>query len=82
MDEIQGLELHLVWVGGSVSKTEACRGLNVYIDDDLDKFEPIVHSVQHRYLFSWGCNKHIEVPASIAKRVNFWQHFYEEVSSL
>jgi len=78
----KSLDLHLVGVGGGVSKADACRGLDVYIDDDLDKLEPLVDSVPHRYLFSWGYNQHIPVPQEVAKRINSWQHFYDEVSSL
>lgn len=79
---LQGLKLELIGVGGGVSKVNACKGLDVYIDDDLDKLKPLVDSVPHRYLFSWGYNSHIQVHQSIAKRINSWQHFYEEVSSL
>jgi len=80
--KLKGLDLPLVWVGGGVSKVEACRGLDVYIDDDLDKLEPLVGVVPHRYLFSWGYNRHIEVPQAIAKRVESWEHFYNEISRL
>lgn len=79
---LKGLELYLVGIGGGVSKTEACKGLDVYIDDDLDKLEPLVDSVPNRYLFSWGYNKHIQIPQSVAKRIESWRQFYEEVSSL
>jgi len=78
----KGLDIHLVGIGGGVSKADACKGLDVYIDDDLDKLEPLVDVVPHRYLFSWGYNQHIKVPKSVGKRIESWQHFYEEVSSL
>ena len=73
---LKGLDLRLVGVGGGVSKTDACRGLDIYIDDDLDKLEPLVDFVPHRYLFSWGYNAHVQVPKSIAKRIESWQNFY------
>jgi uncharacterized HAD superfamily protein len=78
----RGLDLLLVGIGGGVSKADACRGLDVYIDDDLDKLEPLVDSVPNRYLFSWGYNRHVQVPQSIAKRIESWKHFYEEIFSL
>ena len=78
----QNLSLKLIGIGGGTKKTEACRGLDVYIDDDLDKLEPLVDFVPHRYLFSWGYNQHIQVPQSVAKRIESWQHFYEEMVSL
>ena len=79
---LKGLEVLLVGVGGGISKADACKGLDVYIDDDLDKLEPLVDSVPYRYLFSWGYNQHIQVPKSVAKRIESWQHFYEEVTFL
>ncbi len=79
---LKGLNLHLVGVGSGVSKADACSGLDVYIDDDLDKLETLVDCVPNRYLFSWGYNQHIKIHKEIAKRINSWQHFYEEVSSL
>ena len=50
--KLKSLDLHLVGVSGGVSKADACKGLDVYIDDDLDKLEPLVDFVPHRYLFS------------------------------
>jgi uncharacterized HAD superfamily protein len=78
----KNIELKLVGVSGGVSKTDACRGLDVYIDDDLDKLEPLVGVVPNRFLFSWGYNQHIEVPPTIAQRIQSWEHFYQEVSKL
>ena len=78
----KGLDLHLVGVGGGVSKADACKGLDVYVDDDLDKLKLLVGSVPHRYLFSWDYNRHVRVPQEIAKRIESWQHFYNEISSL
>ena len=80
--KLHKLSIPFIGIGEGVSKADACRGLDVYIDDDLDKLEPLVGIVQHRYLFSWGYNKHVEVPKEIAQRINSWQHFYEEISKL
>ncbi len=62
-------------------KTEACKGLDIYVDDDLDKLEPLVGIVENRYLFSWPYNKHNN-PGSIAKRVDSWQQLYFEIQRL
>lgn len=77
-----GLEIQLISSGVRMSKADACKGLDVYIDDDLDKLEPLIDIVPHRYLFSWGYNQHMEIPAEIAQRMNSWHHFYEEVRRL
>lgn len=76
-----GLELDFVGVGYGVSKITACKGLSVYIDDDLDKLEPLVGIVPHRFLFSWGYNSHIE-EGSIARRIGSWQEFCQTIESL
>lgn len=77
-----GLSLPLIAVGGGSSKADACNGLEVYVDDDLDKLEPLVGVVPHRFLFSWGYNEHIHVPESVASRVNSWRDFYDKISKL
>lgn len=79
---LKGLDLHIRGVGKNVSKAKACRGLDIYIDDDLDKLESLIDIVPHRYLFSWGYNKHIEIPNEVAKRINSWRDFYEEIKML
>ncbi len=77
-----GLNLPLIGIGGGVRKTEACCGLDVYMDDDLEKLEPLIGVVPHRFLFSWGYNQHVEAPKTIAKRVFSWKDFYEEIVML
>ena len=77
-----GLNLPLIGVGGGVSKADACKGMDIYVDDDLDKLEPLVGVVPQRFLFSWGYNQHIEVPLSIAKRVDSWKSLYREIQNL
>ncbi len=77
----KGLALDFIGVGYGVSKASACAGLNVYIDDDLEKLEPLVGIVPHRFLFSWGYNSHID-EGSIAKRVGSWQELCKTIESL
>ncbi len=62
-------------------KTKACKGLEVYIDDDLPKLEDLVGIVPHLFLFSWGYNEHVEV-GDVAKRVKSWKDFYAEIRGL
>ncbi|MBL1434252.1 hypothetical protein COB87_001620 [Candidatus Wolfebacteria bacterium] len=77
----QGLTIDFVGLGYGVSKAEACRGLDVYIDDDLDKLKPLVGIVPHRYLFSWGYNMHV-ANGNIAKRMVSWDEFHNTIKSL
>ena len=77
----KGLELNFVGVGYERSKAEAARGIDFYIDDDLDKIEPLVNLVPHRYLFSWGYNNHID-SSDIALRIYSWMHLYQTIQTL
>lgn len=76
------LSLPITAVGGRTKKAEACQNLEIYIDDDLDKLEPLAGIVPHLFLFSWGYNQHIDVPAGLAQRVDSWKDFYENISPL
>lgn len=76
----QRLKLDFVGVGYGNSKADAAVGLDLYMDDDLDKLEPLVSVVPHRFLFSWGYNAHVDV-GTIAKRIASWNEFYCIISS-
>lgn len=80
--KMNGLDVHLISSGLGRSKANVCKDLDVYIDDDLDKLEPLIGIVPHRYLFSWGYNEHIRIPKEAAKRIKSWQHFYNEIKRL
>lgn len=77
----QGLTLHFIGVGYGVSKADACAGLDVYIDDDLDKLQPLVGIVPHCFLFSWGYNNHID-EGTVAKRISSWEEFCKTIENL
>ena len=76
-----GLDLDFTGVGYGASKAYAAQGCDLYVDDDLDKLEPLVGIVPNLYLFSWGYNRHIDA-SEIAKRVASWDHLLSEISSL
>jgi len=76
--EKKGIKINAVGVGKDVSKLEAAKGLDVYIDDDFDKLEPLIGSVSNLFLFEWGYNSHVEVPVSV-RRVKNWEEFYKEI---
>ncbi|MEK7538573.1 MAG: hypothetical protein AAB552_01905 [Patescibacteria group bacterium] len=77
----QGLRLDFVGVGPKNSKASAARGLDLYVDDDLDKLEPLVDIVRHRFLFSWGYNIHIDA-GNTAKRTQSWKELYHTIQTL
>jgi len=75
----QDIEHYLEFVGtGGQSKVEALRCFDLYVDDDLDKLEPLVGIVPQLFLFSWGYNKHC-LNEGVAKRVSSWVELYHVI---
>jgi len=77
----QGLQLNFVGVGYGNSKAGATTGLDLYVDDDLDKLEPLIGIVPHRFLFSWGYNAHVDT-GTIAKRIVSWEELHCTIQML
>ena len=76
-----GLTLEFTGVGQGAPKTEAVRGCDLYVDDDLDKLQPLVGVVPHLYLFSWGYNRHVDA-TNVAARVASWEELYATAAAL
>lgn len=76
-----GISLDFTGVGYGASKAGAAAGLDLYVDDDLDKLEPLVGIVPHRVLFSWGYNAHID-EGDVAIRVASWQDLTDMVGRM
>lgn len=75
-----GLPLDFTGVGYGASKASAAEGLDLYVDDDLDKLEPLVGIVPRRLLFSWGYNSHLDA-TGVAERVSSWREILDVVTS-
>ncbi len=75
------MSLPLIGVGGE-SKAYACYGLDVYIDDDIDKLEDLMAIIPFRYLMNHGYNSDILLEESVGKRVSGWVDFYREIQFL
>jgi len=73
--EKHALELEFTGVGYGKSKAPATEGFDLVVDDDLEKLEPLVGVVRHRYLFGWGYNAHVDI-GDVAIRVNSWEELY------
>ncbi len=69
------VSLPICGVGNGIPKTTACQGLDVYVDDDLDKLEPLSNIVRYRFLFSQGYNEHVQTNRT-ASRVANWRELY------
>jgi len=77
----QGLKIPFIGCGYNVTKAAACTGLDIFIDDDLDKLVPLVDIVPHRFLFSWGYNQHLK-EGSVASRVCSWDNFFKHIQRI
>jgi hypothetical protein len=77
----RGIVLDFVGVGRGVSKAAACQGLDIFVDDDLEKLRPLINVVPHRFLFSWGYNAHTDV-GNDAKRVWSWDELLHTIKTL
>jgi 5' nucleotidase, deoxy (Pyrimidine), cytosolic type C protein (NT5C) len=75
------LNIPIVGCGLDANKAFACTGLDVFIDDDLEKLIPLQQTVPHRYLLSWGYNTH-EQAEPVACRVASWSDFYSHIHTL
>lgn len=79
--EKHGLALEFSGVGYGKSKANATAGFDLFVDDDLDKIEPMMDTVPHRYLFSWGYNEHID-EGYVAERIECWEDLYSAVQEI
>ena len=72
-------KLDIEGVGYGFSKANACEGLGLYIDDDLEKLTDLVSVVPDRWLFSWEYNLGVD-DERITKRVNSWEDIFSLLS--
>ena len=78
----QGIPLPFVSVGYGVTKADAAceHGIDVYMDDDLHKLEPLVGIVPRLFLYRTPQNAHEELPEAIT-RVMSWNAFKETLNA-
>ncbi|PIP60871.1 hypothetical protein COX00_00815 [Candidatus Uhrbacteria bacterium CG22_combo_CG10-13_8_21_14_all_47_17] len=77
----KNLVIDFVSVGYGGSKLEAAEGLDIYIDDDLQKLLPLQGKVQNLFLFHWSYNADDLEPAEI-KRVSSWQKIEDTIKPM
>lgn len=75
------LKIPMIALGKDIDKTNACKGSDVFVDDDLDKLEPLISIVPNLFLFRWGYNKHIILPKTI-KETNSWEELYRQITEI
>ncbi len=74
--ERAGLQIEMTGTSNT-SKRTAATGLDIYVDDDLDKLVDI-DVVPERYLMSQPYNEHEVLPDGI-ERVTNWSDFYRRI---
>jgi uncharacterized HAD superfamily protein len=79
--ERRGFQLEYVSIGYGNDKTESVSQMDVYIDDDIHKLEPLVELSTKLYLFHQGHNADQELPRGV-ERVHSWKEFLEKVNEL
>lgn len=67
-------------VGYGNTKAEACRGLDVFFDDDAETLSKLVGVVPHLFLHDRIFNQNDLVPEGIARVT--WFRFYDEVRQI
>ncbi|MDP2586380.1 MAG: hypothetical protein Q8P32_01225 [Candidatus Komeilibacteria bacterium] len=66
-------------VGHDVSKKEAAKGLDVYVDDDYDKLEDLIGIVPNLILFAWPANQGITLDPRII-RIEGWENLFQHIA--
>lgn len=79
--ERRGFDLEYISVGYGKDKKEACEGIEIYMDDDVHKLEPLVGLVPHLFLFHQGHNADHDLPHGV-QRVHSWKEFLDAVNTL
>ncbi len=79
--DTHNIKIKIIGVGNGISKLEAAKGLDIYIDDDLEKLLPLVGTVPYLFLFSWDYNKHIGIEEGI-ERISSWNEFSEKITNI
>jgi len=68
---LKGLDIKIISVGYGKCKSDACRGLDVYVDDDLSKLKPLREIVKNLFLFSQAHNLKYETEEGIIRTGSF-----------
>jgi len=75
------LNIHVEGVGYGLSKTEACTGLDLFVDDDIHKLIPLVGVVRNLFHFVWPFDEHERLVDGVI-RVNRWDILYAEICKI
>ena len=74
----RNLSLPTIGVGSGVSKADALKGFQVFVDDTIEILEQLQDTVPERYLFTSASNRSVAVEG-VATRITTWQQLYFEI---
>ena len=74
-----GLHIPVTGVGSGTSKIIATAGLDLFVDDDLDKLTPLIGAVPRLFLFSPEHDRNTPLTDGI-ERVSSWNDLHRTVS--
>ena len=72
--------LPIVGVGYQKSKAEYCRGLDIYVDDDLVKLDALTEIVPQLLLFTSESNQDLTLDRTNIKRTESWHQLYNLIT--
>jgi hypothetical protein len=72
------LNLPIIGVVYGNSKASACRGLDVFVDDDPNKLAELDGIVKHRLLLRWPHTKHQSAPPGVVE-LHSWREIYSYI---
>lgn len=75
------VDIPLFGTGYGNSKLEAVRGLDLFVDDDPEKLEPLIGIVPHILFYKWAHNSH-KIPPSGVVEVSSWKEIYDYISHI
>jgi hypothetical protein len=77
----KGIDVPFYGVGYRASKKDALDGCVLFVDDDLHYLEPLVDSIEYRYLFSWPYNAG-QSTGKIATRIHGWTEIMQKIEEI
>lgn len=78
---MQGLDVDFVSVGYGKDKTDAVRGMDIYIDDDVYRLRPLEGVVGRLFLMTWEYNRLEEHPPFV-ERVDSWDDLSQRLEEI
>lgn len=77
----QRIKLPVENTGTNENKREICKGLDFFVDDDMEKLLPLTGLVKNLYLFRWPSNQEDFLTDGI-REVGSWMEIYQQIKKI